>query len=141
MCCRSSSEVQFEVYDPAVGFISSSAPAHSLLTHSDRTGMEHTPLLPGPKHCHSPHYQVCYISTTTHSTPTTIRSPMCCLLRTAYLIDNLQHRGLWHFWDQSLKCVCVLANTAKYVACSYAVTICTDLYHAGRSSGMCEYSM
>uniref|UniRef100_A0AAZ3RH18 Glucosylceramidase n=1 Tax=Oncorhynchus tshawytscha TaxID=74940 RepID=A0AAZ3RH18_ONCTS len=29
---RSSSEVQFEVYDPAVGFISSSAPAHSLLT-------------------------------------------------------------------------------------------------------------
>uniref|UniRef100_A0A8C7K543 Glucosylceramidase n=1 Tax=Oncorhynchus kisutch TaxID=8019 RepID=A0A8C7K543_ONCKI len=29
---RLSSEVQFEVYDPAVGFISSSAPAHSLLT-------------------------------------------------------------------------------------------------------------
>eukprot|EP00063_Salmo_salar_P082381 XP_014057216.1 PREDICTED: glucosylceramidase-like isoform X1 [Salmo salar] len=29
---RSSSEVQFEVYDPAVGFISSSAPAHALLT-------------------------------------------------------------------------------------------------------------
>ncbi|KAK6326845.1 hypothetical protein J4Q44_G00024900 [Coregonus suidteri] len=32
MLNRSSSEVQFEVWDPAVGFISSSAPAHSLLT-------------------------------------------------------------------------------------------------------------
>lgn len=37
LSCRSSSEVQFEVWDPSVGYMSTSAPAHSLLTLAWKT--------------------------------------------------------------------------------------------------------